>query len=193
MRNIILSAGVAMLLVQTAAIAGWSQTPAERAGDASQVAADFDIRVQRYVDLHRTLEGTVPTVTVSNDYATVVAATDALAVKIQAARATARRGEIFTPEIERWFRQMVARSLEYCETAEILRSLNEENPPNLVIAPQVNGRWPRGASFGPVPPQVLAALLALPDELQYRFLHRDLVLCDVHADVIVDFIRKALP
>lgn len=192
MRTVILSVGVAMLLAQ-GATAGWPQADIRQGRDPSPPAADFTARVQRYVELHRELEGTVPTVAVPDDYAAVVAAIDALAARIRAARATAHRGDIFTPDIERWFRQMIARALEGCDTAAILIALDEENPPNVVFVPQINGRWPGGASLGPVPPQVLAALPRLPDELEYRFLHRDLVLWDVHANVVVDFTRKALP
>jgi hypothetical protein len=38
----------------------------------------------------------------------------------------------------------------------------------------------------------LAALPKLPKELEYRFLGRDLVLWDLHAGLIVDFIPRAL-
>jgi hypothetical protein len=192
MRNVILSAGFAMALVQ-AAMAGLPQAGLTQRSDPSQSAADFAAGVQRYVELHRALEGTVPTVAVSDDYGTVLAAIDALAVKIQGARRHARRGDVFTPGVERWLREMITRALEGCDIEAIVQAIDEENPPGVVFAPHVNGRWPPSASLAPVPPQVLAALPRLPDELQYRFLHRDLILWDVHANVIVDFIRKALP
>ena len=40
---------------------------------------------------------------------------------------------------------------------------------------------------------VLAALPPLPHELQYRFVGRDLVLVDTHADLVVDILRNAVP
>jgi hypothetical protein len=42
-------------------------------------------------------------------------------------------------------------------------------------------------------PALLAVLPALPEELEYRFIGRDLVLVDVHADLIVDVLKDALP
>jgi hypothetical protein len=39
---------------------------------------------------------------------------------------------------------------------------------------------------------LLAVLPPLPDELQYRFMSHDLILWDVHANLIVDFITGAL-
>ena len=192
MRNIILIAGFAMALAQ-ASMAWLPQAGFTHGSDASQPAAEFAAGVQHYVEMHRALEGTVPTIAVSDDYGTVLAAIDALAAKIQAARKHARRGDVFSPPVERWIRESLTRALEGCDIVAIVQAIDEENPPGVVFAPRVNGRWPEGASLGPVPPQVLATLPELPDELQYRFLHRDLVLWDVHADVIVDFIRKALP
>jgi hypothetical protein len=42
-------------------------------------------------------------------------------------------------------------------------------------------------------PSILCALPPLPDELQYRFAGRTLILWDVHADLIVDLLPGALP
>jgi len=42
-------------------------------------------------------------------------------------------------------------------------------------------------------PCIIEALPPLPDELQYRTLGRDLVLVDVHANLVLDILREALP
>jgi hypothetical protein len=39
---------------------------------------------------------------------------------------------------------------------------------------------------------MIEALPPLPDELQYRIVGRDLVLVDVHANLVVDILREAL-
>jgi hypothetical protein len=44
-----------------------------------------------------------------------------------------------------------------------------------------------------MPPEVLAILPELPEELQYRFVDRRLALVDNHAHIIVDFVDNALP
>ena len=43
-----------------------------------------------------------------------------------------------------------------------------------------------------MPADVIVALPALPDVLQYRFVGRDLVLVDIEADLIVDVLPRAL-
>jgi hypothetical protein len=62
-----------------------------------------------------------------------------------------------------------------------------------IDAPDVNGRWPEGVPQPSMPLHVLAVLPRLPPELEYRFMNRDLVLWDAHANVIVDYIKRALP
>jgi hypothetical protein len=189
MRTLILKAGLAILLTQAGTAGLPSQTPV---GDPVAVA-EFETRIRGYVSLHRRLEGATPTVKVSDDYAQVLAAIEALATKIRAARRDARRGDVFTPAVECWFREMLDRSLKGCDIAALHAAINEENPPNMVFALTINGPWPKGASLGPVPPRLLADLPHLPDDLQYRFLDRDLVLWDSHANLVVDYIRRALP
>ena len=44
-----------------------------------------------------------------------------------------------------------------------------------------------------VPPQVLLSLPKLPEELEYRFVGRHVILLDVHAHTIADFIDNAFP
>jgi hypothetical protein len=55
----------------------------------------------------------------------------------------------------------------------------------------VNGRFPwlRGALVWPC---ILNALPPLPDELQYRFVGVDLILVDIHANLVVDILRNAV-
>ena len=184
-----LTAALALVLVQAAA----TQVPQQLPVDQTQAAAEFESRVNAYVSLHRRLEGATPTTSISADYAQVLTAIEALGAKIRAARQDARRGDVFTPDVECWFRQMIESSLRGCDTSAVYATLNEENPPNARFAVQINGRWPKGASHGPMPPRLLADLPRLPDDLQYRFIDRDLVLWDAHANLVVDFIRRALP
>ena len=57
---------------------------------------------------------------------------------------------------------------------------------------RVNGRIPPGR-YVRVWPALLNALPALPEELEYRFIGWDLAVVDVHADLVVDILKDALP
>jgi hypothetical protein len=56
----------------------------------------------------------------------------------------------------------------------------------------VNGTfpWDIGSAMWPT---LLRALPELPDELEYRFSRRNLVIIDIHADLVVDILEDALP
>ena len=43
-----------------------------------------------------------------------------------------------------------------------------------------------------VPPNILAALPKLPEDLEYRFVNRTMILLDTHANLIVDFVPNAI-
>jgi hypothetical protein len=177
---------------------GWGGPTARFAGVQSHltsdadVLADFQARVQGYAELHQCLEDSIPAAA-SKDWPAVYGAIQTLGAKIREARRNARQGDVFTPQIQRVFRQTIRECLKGCNINDLLASLNEENPEGLVLVPRVNGEWPEDASYGPMPPHLLAALPLLPDELQYRFMNRDLVVLDVHANVIVDFMTNAMP
>jgi hypothetical protein len=157
-----------------------------------EIVADFQARVAKYVTLHRQLETMLPTPTAAKTWEQAQAAVRALAAQIGAGRRGAQRGDLFTPEIERWFRQRVNQCLEGCDVDQLIAQINEEMPKSVVLGLRINGPWPEGASLGPMPPQLLAGLPILPEELQYRVIDRTLVLWDVHADIVVDFIRNAI-
>jgi len=67
----------------------------------------------------------------------------------------------------------------------------DENPGVPQIVP--NERYPSSVPLSTMPPQVLATLPKLPQELEYRFLGSRLILLDTGADIIVDFTNDVLP
>jgi hypothetical protein len=68
---------------------------------------------------------------------------------------------------------------------------NEEGMPRDIPVLEVNASFPEGLPFGFVSPRVLRSPPPLPEELQYRFVRRTLVLWDHHANLIVDFLPAA--
>ena len=179
MRNIILAAGLAMLSAHVGMPAEQRATePAVNtyARTDRKAFADFQAGVDRYVALHRQIEETTPPIVASDDWSSIRESIDTLAGKIRTARANARQGDVFTPEIERWFRLTLGECLAGVDIEDFLAGINEEE-------------W---KALPTMSPHLLAVLPPLPEELQYRFMNRDLILWDVHANVIVDFIGGAL-
>ena len=157
----------------------------------ANAAAEFTRRAEAYAGLHRRIEGVVPTVKVSADPWEVRQAMNRLAAAIRKERVDAGPGDVFSPEIAAMFRQRIAR-LYGDRYDELLTIINEEVE-GRVPKPRVNGRWPVQAPFSFFPPDLLHSLPRLPDELEYHFINRDLVLWDVHADLVVDVLINAIP
>jgi hypothetical protein len=168
---------------------------ASDAATARQAMADspreiFLHRVGEYVALHRQLEADLPPEIVTPDPARLFAPRITLALEIRKARAAARQGDIFTPAVTGYFRRVITEALRVGGVENLLETIEDENYVSVIAT--VNGDYPAGASISPMPACLLAALPPLPQELQYRFLSRDLILWDLHAGLIVDFAPQAL-
>jgi hypothetical protein len=60
----------------------------------------------------------------------------------------------------------------------------DENPGDL--SRRINRAYPTGQPFASMPAGMLAVLPRLPDDLQYRFLGRALILIDTRTNLILD-------
>ena len=154
---------------------------------------DFDQRIDRYVRLHRRLERSLPPEHLFGDLEAIPFAVDALHNAMVDARPNARAGTFFTPGVGQLLttRLTLAITAAGLTPAEAIIAMNlgyrQRIPPV-----EVNGRIPPGRQVR-VWPALLAALPPLPEELEYRFVGWDLVLVDVHADLILDILKDALP
>jgi hypothetical protein len=179
---------VALLAGATAATPAL-QTPVEMPHQAA--FADFTRRVQAYIDIRDRAARTVPPLKVSADPAEIWRASNALAFAILTARADARQGDLFSPDIAAAFR-IAGNGGCHGRYAELIALITDELESPLP-APAVHARWSMGAPLPTMPPDLLAALPRLPAGLEYRFMNRDLVLHDVDANLIVDFVPDAIP
>jgi hypothetical protein len=155
--------------------------------------AQFDHAVDQYVALHRRLERSLPHERIFDDAEEMFAARAALRSAILDARRDARQGDIFTPAVAQAFVDNLDRAIQECgyDPADILADINAERRPG-TPKPRVNGTYPWGLGSW-MWPTLLRVLPELPAELEYRFADRDLVLIDVHANLVVDILEDALP
>jgi hypothetical protein len=161
------------------------------AANDARLLDEFRARVNQYADLHRQLEGPLPPQEVTTDPKQIRAASEALARELKAARPRAQQGEIFTPDVANAFRCLILVALEDQNITDVIASITEETL-GPVPKPRVHDPFPWTASTR-VPCTVLLKLPPLPKDLEYRFLGRDLILLDIHANLIVDFIPAAIP
>lgn len=153
---------------------------------------DFNKRIQAYMDVHERLEKKVPPLKTTEDPAKIKASQQGLAAAIKAERANAKQGEIFTPEIAALFRRLMYPEIKGEQGAETKKAMKEDAPAPKVVPIKVNAVYPDAAPLPSVPPNLLAQLPKLPEDLEYRVIGRDLILRDVHANLIIDFLPKAI-
>jgi len=194
MKNLEYSSLAAAVIVLLASV-GYPQTPTRADGDMpvfrvqvwGYIVADFSARVSTYYDLRRTLQRGLPALAVTDDPAEIKRAQYALAERIRVARRGAKRGAIFTPDIAVEFRKVLLLEIDANTRAAIM----DDNPGE--FSHHINGTYPNEKPLSTMPPNVLAVLPRLPDDVQYRFLGRHLILLDTAANVILDRIRCAIP
>jgi hypothetical protein len=167
-----------------------TSTAQPQANADAQVLADFKKRVDAYMELHNRLEKESPPLKETKNPAEIQLSEEVLAKKLREARKTASQGEIFTPAAQTLFRRLMYPETTGTAGREAKEAIKEDAPPRVSI--KVNARYPEGAPLPTVPPNFLAALPKLPEDLEYRIIDKHLILRDVHANVIVDFIPHAI-
>jgi hypothetical protein len=123
---------------------------------------------------------------VTDDPTEIRRAVHALAKRIRVARAGAQEGEIFTPTISVEFKNVLLLEMNANTWAAVM----DDNPGE--FSNEINDTYPEERPLSTVPPNVLAVLPRLPDDIQYRFVGRHLILLDTRASVILDRIPYAI-
>jgi hypothetical protein len=172
---------------------------ANNRADGSQMSAEqraihrFGDAVRTYAALHHQLERSLPPLEMTDDMEKLYESIDALADSIRAARAQAREGDIFGRELSMLLRIRIDKALRDrgLEISDLLADMTTDVPID-AERPRVNERFPWEWSAA-VPLCLFDVLPELPDDLEYRFAGRDLVLVDIHAELVVDILRGALP
>jgi hypothetical protein len=148
-------------------------------------------RLTAYVELHRRLEATLPSVPKSATPEQIDRNQRKLEILVRDARAGAKPGDLFTPEARPVILRLLATVFGGPEGAQLKASIMDENPVGIKLA--VNGRYPDNVPISTVPPEVLQTLPQLAEDMEYRFIGDRLILMDVHAHLVADFIEDALP
>jgi hypothetical protein len=159
-------------------------------GDAKRLA-DFDKRVAGYLKLHKRAGTGLPQSKPTGSPETITNREHELAEKIRSLRPNAKRGDIFTLAISAEFRRLLKMTWRGSDAAHIRSSLASSEPVSLVL--HVNGTYPTTVPLQSTPATLLQNLPVLPQELEYRVIAHNLVLRDIEANVIVDFIERAIP
>lgn len=160
------------------------------AADA-QALSTMNDRLGEYIDLHTKLERSLPKLPKDATPQQIDKNQRAFEALMRKARATAKPGDIFTPEARPIIKRLLATVFGGPEGKQLKASIMDENSTGITIS--VNGRYPDKVPLSSVPPEVLQTLPKLTEDMEYRFIGNRLILLDTHAHVVADFIDDALP
>jgi hypothetical protein len=167
----------------------------------------FRHEITEYLDLHSELVERVPRVTEKSTPEEIAAHRVKMSEAIRAERHHEAQGAIFAPKVARAFRSVLQRDLEGPEGPAMLRELRAGNPKvegtprrrdptqevKRPVTLAVNAVYPAEAPVSSVPPSLLLHLPPLPEQVQYGFVGRALILRDSEAEVILDYIPDVVP
>jgi hypothetical protein len=174
------------VIVENEAVPVQERQPDFRVQIWGDLVADFTIRIQAYSDLRKELERGLPALRVTDDAAELLNREHALAERIRAARSRAKQGDIFTPAVSAAFKE----KLQGQTNPAMCAALADDNPGPLEI--RTNGTYPEHKPMSTMSAGVLAALPRLAEDIEYRFVGRDLILVDTRARLVVDRMPLAI-
>jgi hypothetical protein len=204
-RVLVVSFGLATSLVACVLLSGCKEKPAatikevnrldEKSAEAPKPVEDprfkeFFDRVRAYTKIHNTADSRVPSLKETSDPKQISGREKALANEIRVERAGAKQGDVFSPSAAREIGTVVAEDFN-SRPARDQKAILVEVP--MKLPPAINTDYPTTLPLATVPPSLLLKLPTLPEDLEYRFLGRHLILRDIKANLIVDFIPDVVP
>jgi hypothetical protein len=173
---------------------GAQNTPSQsnNVNPESPLVQDFQKSMNDYLKLHKRVQANLPAPKPGSSAPGIKQYQQSLAQGIRAERAQARQGDIFTPPVSQFFRQLIVVPFESRDGGRIRASLRHAEPVQ-GLKLDVNQEYPATTAMQSTPPTLLADLPKLPKELEYRIVGRELILLDAAANLIVDLLPDALP
>jgi hypothetical protein len=183
-----------LLMLTSLSTAVAQQSPVvERALSAreKQTIAAFEKRVKQYLKLRGRVKGKVPKLSKDSTPEQIAASEKAFVAALRTARAGARPGDIFTPDIAAYIRSTLKGEFKGTDRKEIRKVVLEAETAGVPL--RVNYPYPDEKEFTEMPATVLLRLPTLPKEVKFRYVGRNLFLVDSDNNMIIDYMLDALP
>jgi hypothetical protein len=165
--------------------------------DAQLSAADkpaiseFESRVKDYLKLRAQVKEKLPKLSTDSSAEQLEAYRKSFAGALRAARAGAKRGDVFNTAGSEYIRRTLKTEFNRKDKAEIRKTVFEADNKDVPI--RVNYPYPESKELTEMPATLLLKLPQLPKEVKYRFVGRNLLLVDRDNNLIIDYMVDALP
>jgi len=189
-RNVLAVATLVMAVAVPSQVWASGQQPAPEKSAEATAIKQFDDAIAKYMALRRRLRSEVAGPVKNSTSSQVTDASDALAGAIERARRDAAVGSIFNEQVAAVIKHRIADAVRTEKLAPVLADIDDEGKAGPM--PKIHLRLPVSAQMATMPPSLLKVLPALPKELEYRILGRYLILRDVDASLILDYVPAAV-
>lgn len=168
-----------------------TKPPEKQVNPDAHIIQEFQNRIAGYLKLHKSIEGQLPPLTPTDSPEKILQHQQELARRIRDARKQTGEGDIFAPECRAEFRRLIGIAMRGEQAARIQKSLVNSEPVQFPV--NINASYPPGVPLQTTPPTILQNLPRLPPEIEYRIVDHQLILRDVNANLIIDFMAEAIP
>jgi hypothetical protein len=153
--------------------------------------SDFEARVKKYVSLREGVEEKLPKLSKDATPEQIEAHKIAFQDAVRVARAGAKQGDLFTPEVAGHIREVIKSETKPKEKQEVRETVLESEVKAVPL--RVNYPYPETEELLEMPPALLLKLPQLPKQVKYRYVGRNMLLVDRENGLIIDFMPDALP
>ena len=183
----------ALVMVLVGPLLPWSsdRQPADTSSADAAALKQFDDAIDKYLALRRGLGNEVAGPVKDSTSTELNNASNALAGAIQRARTNAQAGAIFSEPVAAIIKRRIAEAVRAKKLGPVLANIDDERAAG--PTPKVHLRLPVTEQLATMPPSLLLVLPQLPRELEYRILGAYLILRDVDASLVLDYIPGAVP
>jgi hypothetical protein len=157
--------------------------------DDEPALKQFNERIAAYVAIHRRLVEAGPQMQPTSDPANVRASQQQLASRIRAVRFGAQQGDVLIADVARIIRTRLRAGIDGEGADDACRPIADATED---VLPVVNAPYYGDEAVASVPLRALAGLPALPPELEFRVTGTHLILRDLNAGMVVDYIADVM-
>lgn len=151
----------------------------------------FEQAVRDYVKLRNQLREKAPKLSKDSTPEQIQMYRTSLEQSLRTARAGAKRGDLFMPEVAEYIRRTLKEEFQGRDRAQIREIVFETEVQGVVL--RINHPYAPSAELSEMPATLLAKLPQLPKEMRYRFVGRNMLLVDRDTNLIIDYMPDALP
>ena len=157
-----------------------------------QAIATFEQHVKDYVKLREDLEDKLPKLSPDSKPEQIEAHKVSFQETVRTARAGAKQGDMFSPEIVEYIRLTIRDEFKGQERQELRKKVLVEADTKAVPL-KVNYPYPESEELLDMPPTLLLRLPQLPKQVKYRFVGKNMLLVDRENGLIIDYMLNAVP